>query len=109
MADYATKLRHLQTLLRANEAINEAMSQAAKDVLDAASERKKSSPGPHGTGRITPYRSADFEMFVRRVWQQARDAPARNEARKMLRDGTAHGLIDVGVGQELEKQFGNDE
>lgn len=99
--------RRLEQLLRADEAVGQALHEAAEDVL--AEVRAKKTSSPTTSGSLSPYRSVDFERYVRRIWHKARTKEARNEARRMLRDGVEHGLVGVVVGGDLSREFGEDE
>lgn len=82
------------------------MHEAAEDVLEGAKERKRRSPTQ--TGALTPYRSVDYEAYVRRAWVQAKTVEQKKHARQMLDDGVAHGLISASVGADLAKDFDDD-
>lgn len=96
-------LRRLEQLLRAHEALTDAMNEAAEDVLDAVKAKKTRSPSR--TGPTTPYRSVDFERFVRRKWMLAKTEETRANARKLLGDGVEHGLVDARVAEEILREF----
>lgn len=100
---YTRPLRRLELLVRAHEAVTDAMHEAAEDVLEGAKERKRRSPTQ--TGALTPFRSVDFEAYVRRAWVHAKTDEQKKHARQMLADGVAHGLISTAVGTELAKDF----
>lgn len=106
---YARAMKRLSGLLKAQEALNEVVNDAAEDVLEAAKVRRRSSPDPSSSNPLTPFRAADFERYVRRAWSQARTKAQRNNVRKMLRDGATHGLLSPSVSQELGNEFGEDE
>lgn len=100
---YSRHLKRLELLVRAHEAVTDAMHEAAQDVLEGAKERKRRSPTQ--SGALTPFRSVDFEAYVRRAWLQAKTDEQKKHARRMLDDGVAHGLISTSVGTALAREF----
>lgn len=99
-------MRRLEKLLKAREALDEAMREAADDVLEEAQMRRPGRPRAHVSGRIAPYDSDAFERYVRRAWAQAKTEEHRGNVREMVRKGLLHGLLDGRGCPELLAELG---